>query len=60
MKIDTRWFKAFLSRADAWFRVFGYGLSIKSATRPGLLYSDRNRVGACAVIGPVLVRALTP
>lgn len=45
---------------DGWFRIFGYGLSFKDARRSDLLFSDRNRVGLCFAIGPVLIRALKP
>lgn len=60
MKIKSRWFSAVIERDGAWFRVCGYGLSVKSADRPDQLFSDRNRLGACVVVGPVLVRVLTP
>lgn len=61
MKMDLGWFQcAVRSRREGWVRVFGYGVSVKDARRKDLLYSDRNRIGACVAIGPVLLRLLRP
>lgn len=45
---------------DAWFRLWGYGLSVKDVRGKQLLFSDRNAVGACVRVGPLLFRALGP
>jgi hypothetical protein len=44
---------------NGWFRVAGYGASIKYARRRRLLFSDRNLIGAVRV-GPFILRALAP
>lgn len=61
MKVDKGWFQASISsRHEGWIRLFGYGVSVKDVGRKDLLFSDRNRVGACVKVGPVLLRALAP
>ena len=60
MKLDLGVLQISTGKTGVWFRVFGYGLSAKDARRSDLPFSDRNRLGACVRIGPLLVRALRP
>jgi hypothetical protein len=43
-----------------WFRVRGYGLVVKDTRRRAPLFSDRHRLGRLWVLGPWLIRPLTP
>ena len=50
MKIDRGWLQvAVYSWREGWFRLFGYGLSVKDARRKDLVFSDRNRLGPIAL-----------
>jgi len=61
LRIDKGWFQMEIaSWREGWMRLFGFGLSVKDARRKDLLFSDRNRLGACMKVGPVLLRALAP
>ena len=53
LRIDKGWFQMGISsRREGWVRLFGVGLSVKDARRKDLLFSDRNRLGACVKVGP--------